>query len=224
MARITRIILALLLLGPSLSGCASRQALSDLPNCEGNACYKVAQPTPWPALLSDGRYVVDVDQFSFTLPYPPKRIYRLLDGDLYIFSEDGGFISFSLDTEDFLADGNWPANSQYTVADYSRFIFDKTNNDLDKAANVKDAWVIKRALLIKEQVFGNNRKVYKSEKGGHDIFYCSDFPVKGMHYAHVISDKINNRYVRVASKGMSLDRFKQILSTSKTINHQMGVE
>jgi hypothetical protein len=224
MARITRIILILLLLGPSLSGCTSKQALSDLPYCEGSACYEVAQSAPWPALLSDGRYLVDIDQFSFSLPSPPKRIYRLLGGDLYIFSEDGSFISFSLDTEDFLYDGTWPTDSQYTVADYSRFIFEKSNNDLDKAINDKDALIIKRALLIKEQIFENKRKVYKSEKGGHDIFYCSDFPVNGMHFAHIISDMVDNRYIRVASKGMSFERFKQILSTVKTINHQMGVE
>lgn len=224
MVRVTRIFLALLLLGTFLSGCTGKQALSGLPSCEGSACYEVAQPAPWPALLRDGRYLVDIDQFSFTLPYPPKRIYRLLGGDLYIFSEDGSFISFSLDSEGLLADGAWPTDSQYSVADYSRFIFDKTNDDLDKATNSQDAWVIKRALLIKEQVFGNNRKVFKSEKGGQVIFYCSDFPVSGMHFAHVISDMIDNRYIRIASKGMTFDVFKQILSTAKTTNVQSGVE
>lgn len=216
MARITPIFLALLLSGPSLSGCTGKQALSRLPGCEGRACYEVAQSAPWPALLRDGRFLVDIDQFSFTLPYSPTRIYRLLAGDLYIFSEDGSFMSFSLDTEDFLADGTWPTDSQYTVADYSRFIFDKTNDDLDKATNAKDSWVINRALLIKEQVFGNNRVVYKSEKGGHSIYYCANFPVNGMHFAHVISEEISNRYIRIASNGMSFERFKQILSTAET--------
>ena len=203
-----------------LPGCASHSNVFEFPQCEGQSCNITAITKPLPPHPENGRYTIDLDQFSIILPSPPLRIYRLLDGDVYVYFENGDSLSFSLDSQkSFSEDDPWPASSNYSIADSAEFIFTRTAKDLASLTDKGDIWIMKRALFLKGELFGPHSEIQYSRKTDFSLYYWNDTAMKNVCFAYIFSESIRDRYLRISSSNMQFDDFKSIVASIKTTDH-----
>ena len=203
-----------------LPGCASRSNVFEFPQCEGQFCNITAITKPLPPHAENGRYTIDLDQFSILLPSPPLRIYRLLDGDIYVYFEKGDSLSFSLDSKKSLSeDDPWPDSSNYSIADSAEFIFTKTGKNLVGLTNKDDIWIMKRALFLKGELFNPHSEIQFSRKNDFSLYYWKDTAMKNVCFAYIFSKNIRDRYIRISSSNMQFDDFKSIVASVTATDH-----
>ncbi len=213
-------ITVIVLLTIVLSGCSVHSNNFEFPTCEGQSCGITAITKILPPHSENGQYTIDLDQFSFILPSPPLRIYRLLDGDIYVYFEKGSSLSFSLDTQKSLAeDTPWPAISNYSVADSAEFIFTKTGNDLANVTDKNDLWIMKRALFLKGELLPPHGEISYSSKADFSLYYWNDTSMRNVCFAYVFSKSIRDKYIRISSNNMSYAAFQSIVASIKTTDH-----
>ena len=211
---------AIVLLTIVLSGCSVHSKNFEFPTCEGQSCDITAITKTLPSHSENGQYTIDLDQFSFILPSPPLRIYRLLDGDICVYFEKGSSLSFSLDTQKSLSeDTPWPVISNYSVADSAEFIFTKTGKDLANVTDKNDLWIMKRALFLKGELWPPHSEISYSSKADFSLYYWNDTSMKNVCFAYIFNKSIRDKYIRISSNNMQYDVFQRIVASVKITDH-----
>jgi len=221
MTKYKYLIILISLLGlVSLSAYAQKTKLTEFPDCRGRACIKTALVSPWPDALTAPKISIDVNQFSISLPSQPQRVYSFDGSEISVFFKDHSSLSFSLDTKISMSDISlWLEGSHYSVADSAEFIFTKTTKELSDIKNDEDLLLMKRALLLKEQIFSDENEVFVSKNENFTIYYWNDLSLKELDktsFAYLFSHKNRDKYLRVSGFNIEFEDFKRIVGSLET--------